>query len=34
MSRPPTDLPERFLAADATDFERRVIEAALQKKPS
>ena len=34
MSRPPTDFPERFLAADATDFERRVIEAALQKKPS
>ena len=34
MSRPPTDLPERLLTADATDFERRVIEAALQKKPS
>ena len=34
MSRAPTDLPERLLAADATDFERRVIEAALQKKPS
>jgi hypothetical protein len=34
MSRPPVDLPERLLTADATDFERRVIEAALQKKPS
>ena len=34
MSRPPTDRPERLLTADATDFERRVIEAALQKKPS
>ena len=29
MSRPPSDLPERLLTADATDFERRVIEAAL-----
>jgi hypothetical protein len=34
MSRLPTDLPERLLAADATDFERQVIEAALQKQPS
>ena len=33
MSRLPTDLPERLLAADATDFERQVI-AALQKQPS
>lgn len=34
MSRPPSDLPERLLAEDATDFERRVLEAALAKKPS
>jgi hypothetical protein len=34
MSNAPTDLPERLLTADATDFERRVIEGALQKKPS
>ena len=27
MSRPPTDLPERLVTADATDFERRLIEA-------
>jgi len=34
MSRPPSELPERLLAADATDFERRVIEAASTRKPS
>jgi hypothetical protein len=34
MSRPPIDQPERLLASDATDFERRMLEAALQKKPS
>jgi hypothetical protein len=37
MSRPPADQPaaqpDRLLASDATDFERRVLEAALQKKP-
>ena len=32
MSRPMDDLPERLLASDATDFERRVLEAALQKQ--
>jgi len=34
MSRPLVDLPERLLARDATDFERRMLEAALEKKPS
>jgi hypothetical protein len=34
MSRGPTDLPERLLAADATDFERRVLSGALEKRPS
>jgi len=34
MSRPPTDMPERLLTGDATDFERRVIDAALEKRPS
>ena len=34
MSRPDSDLPERLLAADATAFERRLLDAALQKKPS
>jgi hypothetical protein len=34
MSRPPADLPERLLQSDATDFERRVLEAALDRKPS
>jgi hypothetical protein len=34
MSRGPTDLPERLVAGDATDFERRVLGAALQKRPS
>ena len=28
MSRPPTDLPERLLTADATDFERRACDPA------
>ncbi|HXJ22212.1 MAG TPA: hypothetical protein VMT03_18470 [Polyangia bacterium] len=34
MSRGPTDLPERLLAGDATDFERRVLGAARDKGPS
>lgn len=34
MSRPLNDPPERLLASDATDFERRVLEAALRNKPS
>jgi len=34
MSRPLVDLPERLLAQDATDFERRMLAAALDKKPS
>jgi hypothetical protein len=35
MNRPTADQsPDRLLASDATDFERRVLEAALQKKPS
>jgi hypothetical protein len=33
VSRPPTDLPERLLETDATDFERRLLEAALRKGP-
>ena len=33
MSRP-DDVPERLLARDATDFERRVLEAALGKGPA
>ncbi len=33
MSRPPTDLPERLLHADATDFERRLLNAARRKGP-
>ena len=31
MNRSSTDLPERLLAADATDFERRLLEAALRR---
>jgi len=34
MNRPPADLPEPLLAADATDFERRLLEAAVQNRPS
>ncbi len=35
MNRSPDDLPERLLAGtEATDFERRVLERALQKRPS
>jgi len=34
MSRPIGDLPERLLASDATDFERRVLDAASRKRPS
>lgn len=34
MNRPTADAPERLLSADATDFERRLLEAAGQRKPS
>jgi hypothetical protein len=34
MSRPPVDPSERLLSSNATDFERRLLEAALQKRPS
>ena len=34
MRGPHADPPERLLATDATDFERRVLRAALEKKPS
>jgi len=34
MSRPPSDLPERLLATDATAFERQMLQAALMRKPS
>ena len=34
MNRPPADLPEPLLAADASDFERRLLESARQKGPS
>lgn len=35
MNRSPDDLPERLLAGgEATNFERRVLERALQKRPS
>jgi hypothetical protein len=34
MNRPPSDLPERLLAADATDFERRLLHAAVENRPS
>ncbi len=35
MNRSPDDLPERLLAnGEATDFERSVLERALQKRPS
>ena len=34
MSRPKVDFPERLLERDATDFERRILAAALEKKPS
>jgi hypothetical protein len=34
MSRPPADQPERLLSSNATDFERRMLEAALQRRPS
>jgi hypothetical protein len=33
MTGPLGDPPERLLAGEATDFERRVLHAALQKKP-
>lgn len=34
MNRPSDDLPEPLLASDATEFERRVLQAAGQRKPS
>jgi hypothetical protein len=34
MSRPPADESERLLSSNATAFERRLLEAALQKRPS
>jgi hypothetical protein len=34
MSRESTEMPDRLLAGDATDFERRVIDSALEKRPS
>jgi hypothetical protein len=34
VRRPPGELPPRLLSADATDFERRVLEAARGSKPS
>jgi len=34
MNRPPADLPDRLLAADATDFERRLLQAATENRPS
>ncbi len=34
MSRDPTDLPPRLIAGEATEFERRVIDSALERRPS
>jgi hypothetical protein len=34
MRRPPADPPERILASDGSDFERRVLGAAMERKPS
>jgi len=34
MSRLPADQPDRLLSSDATEFERRMLESALQKRPS
>jgi len=34
MSRPPADRSDRLLSSNATDFERRMLEAALQEQPS
>jgi hypothetical protein len=34
MSRATDHAPERLLAAEASDFERRILEAALRKQPS
>ena len=34
MNRSPTGVPERLLAADATDFERRLLQAAVDNRPS
>jgi hypothetical protein len=34
MKSSPSDLPERLLEGQATDFERRLLETALRKQPS
>jgi hypothetical protein len=34
MTRPPADRSERLLSSNPTDFERRVLEAAMQQRPS
>jgi hypothetical protein len=34
MNRPGDDRPERLMAADATDFERRLLQAARDRRPS
>jgi hypothetical protein len=34
MSRLSKDLPDRLITGEATDFERRVIDAALEQRPS
>ena len=34
MSRPPADPSDRLLSSNATDFERRLLEAAQRKRPS
>jgi hypothetical protein len=34
MSRLSKDLPERLLSGEATDFERRVLDAGLEKRPT
>ena len=34
MSHSPIDLPDRLLDGAATDFERRILEAVTQKRPS
>jgi hypothetical protein len=33
MSRSPSEPPDRLLATDATEFERRIIDAALMRRP-
>jgi len=34
MTRPPADRPERLLSSNPSDFERRMLEAAMQQRPS